>query len=115
MIYQKSERAQVSRHTWTRFRRIFISDVRSLDIFIVQDSKLWVKVLVSLGQMRVLLFEVCQGYFYHSAPVWPPDMILVSIPENLLDVRRKFKGFDLAFENLYPLGAHHPIFVEISK
>ncbi len=26
----------------------------------------------------------------------------------ILDVRRKFKGFDLAFEGFYLLGAYHP-------
>ncbi|MBU1903234.1 MAG: hypothetical protein KJ573_06535, partial [Proteobacteria bacterium] len=37
----------------------------------------------------------------------PPDMILVSIIEKILDVRRKFKGFDLAFEDFCLLSAYH--------
>ena len=45
-----------------------------------------------------------------SAPVWPPDMILVRLLGKILDVRGKFKGFDLAFEDSYL-----PISVEITR
>ncbi len=34
-----------------------------------------------------------------SAPVWTPDMILVSLIRKILDVRRKFKGVDLEFQD----------------
>ena len=35
-------------------------------------------------------------------------MILVNIIGKILDVRRKFKGFDLAFEDFGFLGVYHP-------
>jgi len=50
----KRQGTQVSRPTCHQFRRVFTPDVRDFDVFIVQDSKLWVKVLVSLVQRRVL-------------------------------------------------------------
>jgi len=33
----------------------------------------------------------------------------------ILNVRRKCKGFDLAFEDFYLPGAYHPVSVEISR
>jgi len=42
-------------------------------------------------------------------------MILVNIMGKILDGLRKFKGFDMAFEDFYLLSAYYPIFVEISR
>ena len=61
-------------------------------------------------------FNIIRKYdipLHLSDPVWPPDMILVSIMGKIPDVRRKSKGFDLVFQDLYLLGVYCPVFGKI--